>query len=159
MTGFVQQGKRLRARREELGQSFEDVYDAIHVPIVHLRGLESGDPREMPPPAYARGFLKSYCAHLELNPEPFLYALCDEPAQPARPVTPRPYAAPVDDGRPAWLTDVIAYGAVVALFVLGWISYTVVFQPFMQPTEERVEAGRVEAPPRDFFPLEFPEDE
>ncbi|MFP4500880.1 MAG: helix-turn-helix domain-containing protein [Candidatus Hydrogenedentota bacterium] len=159
MTGFVQQGEKLRARREELGQTFDDVYAAIHVPITYLRGLESGKAREMPPPAYARGFLKSYCQHLELDPEPFLYAFCDYHSQPPQPVIPRTYAAPVDNDRPPWLTEFVAWGAIVALILLSWVSYAVVFQPLMQPAEDRVEAGQEEAPARDFFPLEFPQSE
>lgn len=157
MSRFMQQGQRLRERREELNLSHEDVYQAIHVPIVHLRALESGDGRRMPVSAYARGFLRSYCEFLHLDPEPFLYAFdCAAPV-PRAAATPRPADPGPDDGRPAWLTDVVAWGTVCLLLLLGWFSYSVVFRPMAEDPEIRVEAGGAGVEPMEFFPLEFPE--
>ena len=157
MSRFMQQGQRLRERREALGLTHEDVYQAIHVPITHLRALESGDGRRMPVSAYARGFLRSYCEFLRLDPEPFLSAY-DWSAPAARAAaTPRPADPGPDDGRPAWLTDVIAWGAVCLLLLLGWFSYSVVFRPAVEDADVRVEAGGAVLESMEFFPLDFSE--
>ena len=152
-------GRLLRERREELGLTHEDVHEAIRVPIAHLRALESGDTRGMASPAYLRGFIRSYCAHLELAPEPFLYVLDDPTPAVSRPVVSSAGLEPGPDDSPAWLTDVIAWGAVLALILLGWFSYNIIVRPFADDPQVRVEAGGLEAETTDFFPLEFPVEE
>jgi cytoskeleton protein RodZ len=158
MSRFDRIGRLLRERREELGLTHEDVHAAIHVPIAHLRALESGNARDMPSPAFMRGFIRSYCALLELAPEPFLYALAEPAPVSSRPLIPGA-AEPAPGDHPAWLTDVIAWGTVVGIILLGWVSYTVVFRPFADDPQDRVEAGTIEAEVTDFFPLEFPLEE
>lgn len=156
MSRFDRIGTLLRERREELGLTHEDVHAAIHVPIAHLRALESGNARDMPTTAYLRGFLRSYCALLDLAPEPFLYALADSaPTAGRSTVGSSGDAMAPDGGGPAWLTDVVAWGTVVAIVLLGWFSYTVVFRPFADAPQDRVEAGGIEAEVTEFFPLDF----
>lgn len=154
MSRFGVHGKALRERREELGLSLAQVHEAIHVPIEHLRALESGDLRAIPAVTYAAGFLKSYCEHLGLHPEPILFAFRSSMDSRRKVSTLRQMNAPVEDVRPAWLTDVIAWGAVCGLIVLGWFAYAVVVRPFLEAPQDRVEAGTLEAAPQSFFDFE-----
>lgn len=154
MSRFGVHGKALRERREELGLDFAQVHEAIHVPIEHLRALESGDLRSIPAATYAAGFLRSYCEFLGLHPEPILFAFRSSMDTRRKVSTLRQADTQMDDTRPAWLTDVIAWGAVCGLILLGWFTYAVVVRPFLATPEDRVEAGTVEVAPQSFFDLE-----
>lgn len=155
MSRFVEQGKALRERREELGRTLADAHEAIHVPIEHLRALEAGDLRALPGTTFAAGFLKTYCDYLELEAEPFLYAL-DSCTGGLRkpPVIRRATPTPTTSDRPAWLTDVIAWGAVCGLLVFAWFTYSVVVRPFIEGYQDRVRAGTVEVAPPTMFEAE-----
>ncbi|MBP8131604.1 MAG: helix-turn-helix domain-containing protein [Candidatus Hydrogenedentes bacterium] len=154
MSRFVEQGIALRARREELGRTLVEAHDAIHVPIEHLRALEAGDLRALPGTAFASGFLKTYCEYLETDAAPFLYALdaCTGGIRKA-PIH-RQAAAPTAPERPAWMTDVIAWGAVCGLMVFAWFTYTVVVRPIIESYQDRVRAGTVEVAPPSMFEIE-----
>ena len=154
MSRFGVHGKALRERREEMGFSLAEVYEAIHVPIEHLRALESGDMRCIPAPAYAAGFLRSYCEFLGLHPEPILFAFRSCMDSPRRPSMHQSPSARRVMERPAWLTDLIAWGTVCGVLLLGWFAYAVVVRPFLATPEDRVEAGTVEVAPQEFFELD-----
>lgn len=62
-------GADLRARREELGWSLPDVANWLRIREAYLLALEDGDPRGLPAPAYAVGFLRSYTHALGMDPE------------------------------------------------------------------------------------------
>lgn len=156
MSRFALQGKALRERREAMGLSFAEVYEAIHVPIEHLRALEAGNLHALPVATYVQGFLRSYCEYLQLDPEVYLYAFhaCRETAPPPKATVRRSVAAAAaPSARPAWLTDVIAWGTVCGLLLLGWFTYSVVVRPFLDSLDTRVEAGTVEITPESPFDL------
>ena len=92
----------------------------------------------MPAPGYAVGFLRTYCAFLELPSERFVddfraYARAAgrtvRPIQTAR----RP--------RPSWKDEVIAWAAICAVLLLGWVTYAAIVRPQADVSENRVEAG------------------
>jgi len=137
-------GNTLQARREELGLSRLDVHDRIHVPVEYIAALEEGTFAALPVAAYTRGFLRTYCQFLDLPPEPFMDRLevSTRPAAAGRYLKRR-----VDNAeeRPRWLRDLLAWGAVCAVLVLGWLTYAVIVRPMAENTGARVEAGSPEA--------------
>jgi len=92
------------------GLSLEDAERSTHISKRFLIALEARDYSVFPAPVYARGFLRTYCRYLGLDPEPELRALPlawdQEPAIPAR-------AVHSIELRPLWL----AGGLLGAFFV------------------------------------------
>lgn len=60
-------GQRLRDRRVTLGQTLEDVEDAIRVNRGYLQALEEEHYDVLPAPVYARGFMRSYARYLGID--------------------------------------------------------------------------------------------
>lgn len=60
-------GDRLRAAREGLGLSIEDVATSTRIPTRHLASLETGDFARLPAPTYSIGFAKSYAGAVGLD--------------------------------------------------------------------------------------------
>lgn len=53
-------GTRLRARREEMGLSLDEVAQRTRVPLRHLQAIENGTYSNLPSITYAMGFTKAY---------------------------------------------------------------------------------------------------
>jgi cytoskeletal protein RodZ len=155
-------GETLRDRRREKGFTLSQVYEHIKIPPEHLKALEDGRLQAFRVPTYGLGYLNTYCRFLELDPERYLLAYresCDLPVAPAAHLAPRTQA-PAE--RPAWLSEMITWGAVCAFLLLGWLTYSAVFRPVAEDGETRVDAGTVEveqeleiAPPPYHFPEEY----
>jgi cytoskeleton protein RodZ len=62
-------GGDLRAARERLGWSIEDVSAALRIRLPHLEALEEGRIDLLPGNAYAVGFLRTYARALGLDPD------------------------------------------------------------------------------------------
>ena len=62
-------GAALRQARERVGLSLEDVAVALRIQHSHLDALERGSFQELPGPAYAVGFIRSYARYLRLDGE------------------------------------------------------------------------------------------
>ena len=60
-------GQKLRAAREKLGLSAEDVSQAIKVQSSAVRHMEAGDFDALGPSVFAKGFLRSYAKHVQLG--------------------------------------------------------------------------------------------
>ena len=60
-------GDRLRAAREALGFSLDDVATTTRIPTRHLTSLETGDFSKLPAPTYSIGFAKSYAGAVGLD--------------------------------------------------------------------------------------------
>ncbi len=60
-------GERLRAAREALGLSIDDVATSTRIPTRHLSSLETGDFTRLPAPTYSIGFAKSYAGAVGLD--------------------------------------------------------------------------------------------
>ena len=137
-------GGELRARREELGITVYEAFRRTHVPANYIEALERADVQALPATCYAVGFLKSYCEFLGLEVDRYVdsFLACVRPsvvrflARKGHP--PRP---------PAWLNDLMTWSVVTAILLLGWMTYTVVFQPQAQNPDKRVDAGTVELQP------------
>ena len=60
-------GARVRARREELGMSLEQVSDRTKIRTKYLTAVEEGDDSVSPGKTYFRAFLKTYASFLGLD--------------------------------------------------------------------------------------------
>jgi len=77
-------GEQLRAAREKLGLSIQDVVDRTKLRSDHVRALEEGNYDVFAAPVYARGFVRSYASLLKLNMPVLLEQLEAELGQSAR---------------------------------------------------------------------------
>ncbi len=148
MNEFAFPGDELRARREAMGLSVDDVYRKLRIPSNMVESLESGEIERLPAMCYATGFLKTYCHLLELDPEHYADSLkeCVRPTGRRLTMAKRSSAG---GERPAWMQNAITWGSICAVLVLGWVTYAVVLQPKAERGEGRVEADTrlvVEAP-------------
>jgi len=60
-------GQSLRQARQASGRTLGQVSAALRIRQDYLRAIEAGDYTELPAPAYAIGFIRSYAAHLGLD--------------------------------------------------------------------------------------------
>ncbi|MGD2155529.1 MAG: DUF4115 domain-containing protein [Anaerolineales bacterium] len=74
---FEEIGRRLRAQREILGLSHEDVERHTHLRSHYLQALETGNMKGLPSPVQGRGMLNNYAKFLGLDPEPLLLLFAD----------------------------------------------------------------------------------
>lgn len=134
-------GGELRAQREAMGFSVDGVYRKIRVAPAFIRAIEQGDFSTIPPGCYALGFLKTYCALLDLDPHRFVdaYHACTKPSN--RFLRRSPSNRII---LPEWLGELATWAAVCAIIALGWAAYTVVVHPNAAPGEQRVHASTIE---------------
>lgn len=92
-------GAALRAEREKRMLDIEDAASRLKISARLLRALEEGDEASLPPPAYTRGFLRSYAAFVGFSPEEVSAAVGSLTAA-SRPVTPQPVYEPAPDAAP-----------------------------------------------------------
>ena len=77
VSSFEDVGQRLRAQREVLGLSIDEVERHTHLRARYLEALEDGDLAELPSPVQGRGMLNNYAEFLGLDPEPLLLLFAD----------------------------------------------------------------------------------
>lgn len=153
-TGFP--GRLLRERRELRGVSLKEAHKHTRVPIEYLKALEEGHLQALPAPAFALGFVQTYCEFLDLEPEYFLdryrharaaAAATQAPGTPARtPQAGQPANPNYNDPeqfrlQPRWLIEAKSWAAVCAVFLGLWLTYTVVVKPLFVDTTTRIQAG------------------
>ncbi len=68
-------GQQLQQARQERSLSLERVANELLIRQHYLQAMEAGDFNAMPSNAQARGFLRTYAAYLNLDPEPMLASL------------------------------------------------------------------------------------
>ena len=83
---------KLKARRESLNISLEQIAEATRISIHHLRSLESGCYDDLPSGMYRRAILRSYCNEIGLDSDEVLRYYDDEvtPHQEKPVMTPLP---------------------------------------------------------------------
>jgi cytoskeletal protein RodZ len=74
---FIEVGQTLKAQRELLGLSLDDVERHTHLRKRYLKALEAGDLDGLPSPVQGRGMLKNYADFLGLDPDPLLMTFAD----------------------------------------------------------------------------------
>jgi cytoskeleton protein RodZ len=93
-------GEILAAKRQERRMSIDEVSARIKLAPRQIAALETNDFAALPGMATTRGFIRSYARLLELDPEPLLAALTDEPNPAFAPlVIRRPLPSPAFSGR------------------------------------------------------------
>jgi len=149
----------LQERRELLGYSLEAAAGEIHVAPEHIKAFETGTFGPMPENTYVLGFLRSYCRFLDLEPEPFCdqYLICTRLKQSnsRRPFIGRnTKATPMDQETSRWANELINWGTICAVIIIGWVAYSTVIKPIAESWKTRVDAGAVEVE----VPVHFNED-
>jgi len=134
-------GHELRRRREEMGLSVYEVFRNTRVPVEYIEALERGELRALPSVCYCIGFLKSYCTYIGLDAERFVdtFRSCSHPVPQGflRRSLPTTRSATM----PRWMDDLLTWGAVMAIVLLGWVTYTVLFAPSTDVLDKSVQAG------------------
>lgn len=62
----------LKAARERRGLSLRDVFEATRISQVNLAAVENGDFDRLPPPVYARAFIRKYADAVGIDEKPLL---------------------------------------------------------------------------------------
>ena len=119
-------GQALRDAREDLGVSLAEAERETRISRRYLEALETEDDSAMPPAVYTRGFIRTYCQYLGLNPDAMLDLFGPRQAiednVEIRPIPAEVNAPRVISFRPA----VVLAGLIVAslLVVYLWGQYT-----------------------------------
>lgn len=108
-------GPALRARREQLGLSLDEVAIATRIPVAHLRAIELERPQDLPDGPYAQAYTRVLVEQLELE----LSADGDIQEAQRDPVAPAP-ARGVPLGFVRLGAGVSALVVVAAVAVLSW---------------------------------------
>jgi len=62
----------LKAVREARGLSLPAIFETTRVGLVHLTAVENGDYHRLPPPVYARNFIRKYARAIGIDEKPIL---------------------------------------------------------------------------------------
>lgn len=135
-------GNELRLQREEMGLSREDVFRKVRIPLHIIERIETGDSEPLPATIYTIGFIKTYCDLLGRNPEPYISELVTESQEPKGIINQAIHGDSNDS--PIWLREAIMWGTIVALIVIGWVTYSVVFQPNTPEDAAPVQADEID---------------
>ena len=117
-------GERLRAAREALGLSVDDVATSTRIPTRHLTSLETGDFTKLPAPTYSVGFAKSYALAVGLDRNEIGDQLRDEIGGTRLIPKQAEQFEPLDPARamPRWLIFA-AIGAIIAVaLAASWLN-------------------------------------
>lgn len=115
-------GMKLKAAREKVGLSLDDVANKTRVPIRHLQHIEAGEWDALPAPTYSVGFARSYANAVGLNGTEIGAQLREQlgggqrsPAQ--------VYYEPADPARVPPKSLAIVAGAIALLLVVGYMIW------------------------------------
>lgn len=142
MSTILFPGDELRRRREELDLTFADIRERLHIREEIVRALEEGELQHMPGPAYAIGFIRSYCTLLDLDANRFVdsYKAYFQPVGKRGAFRRR---TGVDD-RGVFSAEIKSWAAVCAVVLLLWVAYMVVVVPPSPGNGAGIEAGTEE---------------
>jgi cytoskeleton protein RodZ len=149
-------GEELRDSRLALGLSVEEVAVRLRIRRAYLEALEEGRIGDLPAPAYAIGFIRSYATALGLDPDEMVRRFRDLSGPVVTDKTRLVFPEPVPErGVPAGA--VIAVGAVICIGAyVTWYNWsgagdrTVDAVPPVPPRlEQAAEDGRAQLPGRD----------
>ena len=118
-------GDTLRQARDDLGASLVDAERETKIHRRYLEALENEDESALPAPVYTRGFIRTYCRYLGLNPEAMLDLFGRRTVADER-LELRPIPAQVGSSRSVSLRPVVLLGIVVMVGLLAaylWAQY------------------------------------
>jgi hypothetical protein len=146
----VSVGSTLEEARNQRGVTIEQAAAATRIRLRHLHALEASDFDSLPGPTYVRGYLRSYAAFLDLDPNRLMAGYeAERGAQPARsPIQPldRMIRSP---GRSLSPTMAAALGLGFLVLLFGAYAYR-------QLDSLRAEAPRPSPAPATSVPLAAP---
>jgi len=117
----------LKAIREALGLSLEDVFNQTRVRVAYLQAIENKEFHLLPVPVYTKNFIKIYARALGIDSEPiikdyenYLNSLKEAQTLPPENVSGKKLlSARIPGHKTRW---VIAF-VLIAIIVVSWISY------------------------------------
>ena len=117
-------GERLRAAREGLGLSLDDVATTTRIPTRHLTSLEIGDFTKLPAPTYSIGFARSYAGAVGLDRNEIGEQLRAELGGARLAPHQSEQFEPLDPARamPRWLVFAAVAAIVAAALAFSWLS-------------------------------------
>ncbi len=139
------QGEELQARRTAQGLSREDVFRKLRISLEFIQCIESGRLKECPANTYTVGFIKSYCELLGANPQPYIADLMMDQQAPKSILkqTKQTLTSEASE-QPMWLRETVMWAGVIGIIALGWVTYSVVFQPTTAEDEQQVSADSID---------------
>ncbi|MCY7279994.1 MAG: helix-turn-helix domain-containing protein [Sphingomonas bacterium] len=144
-------GQRLRAAREGLGLSLDDVATSTRIPMRHLESLETGDFSKLPAPTYSIGFAKSYAGAVGLDRREISEQLRGELGGTRLVARQAEQFEPMDPARsmPRWLIFVAIGAIIAAALAFSWLSSRSLNAPDNVVAEDVAAAdlGQPAAPP------------
>lgn len=144
-------GERLRAAREGLGLSIEDVATSTRIPTRHLSSLETSDFSRLPAPTYSVGFAKSYAGAVGLDRNEIGNQLRDELGGSTRVHASQvEQFEPLDPARamPKWLIFAAIAAILVVALLASWLSTRAQNAPDnVVAAEESADPGLTVPPP------------
>ncbi|MBQ9451956.1 MAG: helix-turn-helix domain-containing protein [Desulfovibrio sp.] len=111
-------GAALREERQKRLIDIDDAANRLKISARQLRALEEGDASSLPPPAYAKGFLRSYAAYVGFSAEEINEALRSLSSV-EQPVTPRSVYQPEPDTAPRTKRTPLLFLFVIGLLIAG----------------------------------------
>ena len=135
-------GNELKLQREEMGLSREDVFRKLRIPLDVITRMETGQLDSSPSLTYCIGFVKTYCTLLNISPEPYIADLVESQREP-KGILNQAILGEVKD-RPIWMHEALMWATIIAIIVLGWVTYSVVFQPDSADIESQIQADSVD---------------
>jgi cytoskeleton protein RodZ len=113
-------GGDLRAARERVGWSLEDMATALRIRVQYLEALEAGRISELPGNTYALGFLRTYASALGLDPNEIARRFKAEAAEVVNRKTELAFPVPVPErGVPTGAVVLLGALLVVGVYA-GW---------------------------------------
>lgn len=119
---MVGPGARLRARRESLGWTVEQVADKLHLDARYIRALEQDQHTEIAAPVFVRGYLRSYALLLQLPADAIVecYTAASDDSTIVFTGPGQSKLATVPSAASRWVT---AFSIVLTITVIGAIAY------------------------------------
>lgn len=153
-------GDDLRRRREEAGESLDEVAEAVRIQKRFLQALEEGRIDELPGTVYALGFLRTYAEHYGLNGDEFV-ARFKEETEGKRQEQDYTLPEPIEDARVPTaamfiLAILLAVGAYVAWYNF-WPEDLDITAAVPEVPADLASVDNQSSPAPDVAPIQLPE--